>query len=162
VLDEELGNSVELISELNTTKDIQIDKYNLSRFHEAQEYSYQTALSEIKMGYKQSHWMWFIFPQIKGLGHSSTAQYYSISCVNEARAYLEDVVLGGRMREICNELLNHSEKRVQRILGGIDSIKLKSSMTLFDLISPNDVFHKILDVFYSGERDKRTIEIIKV
>jgi uncharacterized protein (DUF1810 family) len=149
---------MESISKFNSN-DIKIDKYNLSRFHEAQEYSYQAALSEIKVGYKQSHWMWFIFPQIKGLGHSSTAQYYAISCVDEAQAYLEDDVLGGRIREICNELLNHSEKSVHHMLGGIDSMKLKSSMTLFDLISPDDVFNKVLDVFYSGERDRRTIEI---
>ena len=119
---------MESISKFNSN-DIKIDKYNLSRFHEAQEYSYQAALSEIKVGYKQSHWMWFIFPQIKGLGHSSTAQYYAISCVDEAQAYLEDDVLGGRIREICNELLNHSEKSVHHMLGGIDSMKLKSSMT---------------------------------
>ena len=159
MLGEILGNSVKSLSEFNNIK---TDKYNLSRFHEAQEYSYQTALSEIKMGYKQSHWMWFIFPQIKGLGHSSTAQYYAISCEDEAKAYLEDDVLGGRIREVCHELLNHSEKSVQYMLGGIDSMKLKSSMTLFDFISPDDVFNKVLDVFYSGERDRRTIEIINV
>ena len=79
--------------------------------------------------------------------------------MDEAQAYLEDDVLGGRIREICNELLNHSEKSVHHMLGGIDSMKLKSSMTLFDLISPDDVFNKVLDVFYSGERDRRTIEI---
>lgn len=162
MLDEMSGDSVGSVSEFNDTEDIGSDKYNLSRFHKAQEYLYQTALSEIKDGYKQSHWMWFVFPQIKGLGRSSTARYYAISCVDEAKAYLEDDVLGGRIREICNELLNHSEKSVQHMLGGIDSIKLKSSMTLFDLVSPNDVFNKILDAFYSGERDKCTIEIVNM
>ena len=136
--------------------------FDLNRFHEAQTVHYQTALSEIKDGYKRSHWMWFIFPQIKGLGRSSTAQYYAISCIDEAKAYLADEVLGGRLREICGELLKHSDRSVQGILGGIDSMKLKSSMTLFDIVSPNDVFDKVLDTFYFGERDNLTLEIINL
>ena len=106
--------------------------------------------------------MWFIFPQIKGLGASPTAQYYAISSLEEARAYLEDGRLAHRLREISEELLKHSDRGVQGILGGIDSMKLKSSMTLFDMVSPNDVFAKVLDSFYFGERDKRTIEIINL
>ena len=140
-------------------KDLHKVLYDLSRFHEAQTVHYQAALSEIKEGYKRSHWMWFIFPQIKGLGRSSTAQYYAISCIDEAKAYLADEVLGGRLREICGELLKHSDRSVQGILGGIDSMKLKSSMTLFDIVSPNDVFDKVLDTFYFGERDNLTLEI---
>ena len=136
--------------------------FDLRRFHEAQTVHYQTALSEIKDGYKRSHWMWFIFPQIKGLGRSSTAQYYAISCIDEAKAYLADEVLGCRLREICGELLKHSDRSVQGILGGIDSMKLKSSMTLFDIVSPNDVFDKVLDTFYFGERDNLTLEIINL
>lgn len=134
----------------------------LDRFHEAQAAHYQTALKEIKDGYKYSHWMWFIFPQIKGLGKSATSQYYEISCLDEAKAYIDDDVLGGRLREMCGELLKHSDRSVQSILGGIDSMKLKSSMTLFDIVSPNDVFDKVLDIFYFGERDNLTLEIINL
>ena len=134
----------------------------LDRFRDAQSEHYQTALKEIKDGYKYSHWMWFIFPQIKGLGKSSTSQYYAISCLDEAKAYIDDDVLGGRLREICGELLKHSDRSVQGILGGIDSMKLKSSMTLFDMVSPNDVFEKVLDTFYFGERDNLTLEIINL
>ena len=138
---------------------INLAVFDLSRFHEAQSVHYQAALSEIKDGYKRSHWMWFIFPQIKGLGRSSTAQYYAISCIDEAKAYLEDDVLGSRLREMCEELLKHSDRSVQAMLGGIDSMKLKSSMTLFDIVSPNDVFDKVLDAFYDGERDNLTLKI---
>jgi uncharacterized protein (DUF1810 family) len=136
------------------------EEFNLSRFHEAQAMHYQIALAEIKDGYKRSHWMWYIFPQIMGLGKSSTSQYYGITCLDEARAYLDDEILGARLREICAELLKHSDRSVQGILGGIDSMKLKSSMTLFDAVSPDDVFAKVLDVFFFGKRDKLTLEII--
>lgn len=138
----------------------ELEQTDLGRFHKAQDICYETALKEIKDGYKRSHWMWFIFPQIKGLGRSSTAQYYAISSLDEARAYLEDKLLGSRLREICEELLEHSDRSIQGILGVIDSIKLKSSMTLFDLVSPNDVFDKVLDAFYSGERDNRTTSAV--
>ena len=138
------------------------NSFDLNRFHEAQAIHYQTALAEIKDGYKRSHWMWFVFPQINGLGRSSTAQYYAITCLDEAKAYLKDDMLGGRLREICNELLKHSDRCVQGIFGGIDSMKLKSSMTLFDMVSPNDVFNKVLDTFYFGERDSLTLEIINL
>lgn len=134
--------------------------YNIDRFHSAQEWSYKTALEEIKLGRKMSHWMWFIFPQIKGLGHSATAIFYSISCLDEAIAYLDDEVLGARMREISNELLKHSDKSVESILGEIDSLKLKSSMTLFDIISPNDVFNKVLTTFFEGQRCERTLQMV--
>ena len=133
--------------------------FNLERFHKAQEYSYQVAYAEIKEGYKRSHWMWYIFPQIKGLGRSSMSEYYGITYLDEARAYLEDDVLGTRLREICEALLKHSDKSAQDIFGGVDSMKLKSSMTLFDKVSPDEVFGKLLDVFFDGKRDKRTLDI---
>ena len=138
------------------------NKYDLSRFHEDQEYSYQSAFAEIKEGYKRSHWMWYIFPQIKGLGRSSTSEYYGITCLDEAKAYLEDAVLGTRLKEICVEILKHSDKSAQAIFGGIDSMKLKSSMTLFDKVSPNQVFGKVLDVFFDGKRDKRTLDFSEI
>ena len=138
------------------------EEFNLSRFHEAQAMHYQIALEEIKDGYKRSHWMWYIFPQIMGLGKSSTSQYYGITCLDEARAYLDDEILGARLRELCAELLKHSDRSVQGILGGIDSMKLKSSMTLFDIVSPSDIFDKVLDVFFYGERDGLTLEILNL
>lgn len=104
--------------------------------------------------------MWYIFPQIKGLGKSSTSQYYGITCLDEARAYLDDDVLGPRLKDICVELLKHSDRSVQGILGGIDSMKLRSSMTLFDMVSPDDVFKQVLDVFFDGKRDDLTLEMI--
>ena len=102
--------------------------------------------------------MWYIFPQIQGLGHSATAIFYAISGVDEAKAYLEDEILGVRLREICSELLKHSDKSAVSILGEIDALKLRSSMTLFDLIAPNDVFAKVLEAFFKGERCLKTME----
>ena len=133
----------------------------LDRFHEAQSQFYQTALREIREGYKCSHWMWFIFPQIKGLGRSATSQYYAISSLDEAKAYLEDDILGPGLRRLCMELLRHSDRSAQSILGGIDAMKLKSSMTLFDMVAPDDVFDRVLEIFFCGKRDDRTVGIIK-
>ena len=136
---------------------VEEDIYNLARFHEAQDSFYQRALQEIMQGYKWSHWMWFIFPQIKGLGQSYASRFYAISSVDEAKAYLENAVLGLRLREISAELLKHSGKNIDSILGGIDSMKLKSSMTLFDAVSPDDVFAEVLNAFFDGERDRNTL-----
>lgn len=136
---------------------VEEDIYNLARFHEAQDSFYQRALQEIMQGYKWSHWMWFIFPQIKGLGQSYASRFYAISSVDEAKAYLEDAVLGLRLREISAELLKHSGKNIDSILGGTDSMKLKSSMTLFDAVSPDDVFAEVLNAFFDGERDRNTL-----
>lgn len=138
-----------------------MNDFDLSRFHKAQEYSYQAAFAEIKEGYKRSHWMWYIFPQIKGLGRSSMSEYYGITCLDEAKSYLEDEVLGPRLKEICEELMSHSDKSARDIFGGVDSMKLKSSMTLFDKVSPNDVFAKVLDIFFDSKRDKRTLSIME-
>lgn len=158
VLPESFHNVLEQMPEEVLTEDI----YDLSRFHKAQERSYAVALQEIKDGYKASHWMWYIFPQIRGLGRSDTALYYAITSLDEAKAYLSDEVLGTRLREISEELLKHSDRSIQGILGGIDSMKLKSSMTLFDMVSPDDVFAKVLDTFFSGKRDDLTIEIVEL
>ena len=131
--------------------------YNLNRFVEAQETMYEIALSEIKNGYKQSHWMWFIFPQHKDLGRSSTAKFYGISDLEEAKQYLMHPILGKRLKEISNELLKHKGKSAIDILGEVDALKLKSSMTLFEIIEPNSVFNDVLNAFYKGKRDKATI-----
>ena len=133
--------------------------YNLNRFIEAQETTYDIALSEIKNGYKQSHWMWFIFPQHKALGYSDKAKFYGISDLKEAEQYLRHPILGERLREISKELLKHKGKSAIDILGEVDALKLKSSMTLFDMIRKRNVFSEVLNAFYDGKRDRRTIQI---
>ena len=126
------------------------DNFNLSRFIEAQEHDYPTALQEIKNGAKATHWIWYIFPQLKGLGCSWNSNYYGLNGVEEAKAYLEHPVLGSRLREITLALLVHKgERDILDIMGSdVDVKKLKSCMTLFDGISPNDVFARVLEAFY--------------
>lgn len=135
---------------------------SLERFVLAQRDSYPVALQEIKNGMKMSHWMWYIFPQISGLGHSSLATYYAISDLDEARAYLSDIVLGNRLREISNELLKLDTNEPVLVFGKIDSLKLNSSMTLFDYVSDGeDIFQKVIDKFYDGRKDELTLNICK-
>ena len=134
--------------------------FNLGRFVEAQNRgwgSYEMALGEIKNGHKYSHWIWYVFPQIKGLGHSYNSEFYGISGIEEAEAYLSHELLGSRLREITDALLSHNDKTAQSILGDIDSMKVRSCMTLFDLVLPNDVFAKVLDTFYEGKRCEKTL-----
>lgn len=137
---------------------------NLNRFIVAQAKQwggYELALREINEGHKRSHWIWYIFPQIHGMGHSELSKYYAISSLDEARAYLEDETLGPRLREITRAVLNHRNDNIETIMGSqIDAIKLRSSMTLFDLVSPDDVFSEVLEVFFDGERDSRTLRIV--
>lgn len=135
---------------------------NLSRFLSAQEGVYVQALAEIKSGRKTSHWMWFIFPQIQGLGHSETARYYAIRDKEEATRYLEHPVLGKRLIEISTELLRLPATRAVDIFGMVDCLKLHSSMTLFSLLDkPHPVFQQVLDVFFEGTKDSRTVELMK-
>lgn len=118
-------------------------RYDLSRFLDAQ------ALKELKEGRKQSHWIWYIFPQQKGLGHSYNSKYYGLDGEGEARAYIEHEILGNRLRECCKALLLHKDKDIKYIMGsGIDVLKLKTSMRLFNKVSPNDVFEEVLDAFF--------------
>lgn len=134
--------------------------YNLERFLNAQNgqwNSYNTALDEIRNGKKQGHWIWYIFPQIKGLGHSYNSEFFGISGLDEAEAYLTHDLLGARLREITNALLTHEGKSAQSIMGPIDDLKLCSCMTLFDLVSPDDIFAEVLDGFYDGKRCKKTL-----
>ena len=135
--------------------------YNLERFVEAQQYAYPIALRELQEGRKQSHWMWYIFPQLKHLGHSHNAKFYGISGIEEARAYLEHPVLGSRIREVSEAILNLTGNDAVAVFGGIDSRKLRSSMTLFDIVAPNDIFADVLEKYFDGHRDKRTIGILK-
>lgn len=134
---------------------------NLERFEKAQELSYDTALSEIKTGRKTSHWVWYIFPQIKGLGRSYNARYYAINDLDEARAYVEHSILNARLREITSELLKHKEVEVEHLMGSrIDAMKLRSSMTLFDIVSPDDIYNNVLDVFFEGKRCSHTLTML--
>ena len=138
-----------------------LDPFHLQRFLDAQENDYADALREIKQGYKQSHWIWYIFPQMRGLGHSSMAEYYGISSIEEARAYLDHPTLKARLIEISTVLLQHKGKSTAyEILGTIDAIKVRSSMTLFDHILPNAIFAEVLDAFYNSERDELTLKFI--
>jgi uncharacterized protein (DUF1810 family) len=138
------------------------DTFNLQRFLDAQKNDYADALREIKQGYKQSHWIWFIFPQMRGLGRSPMAENYGIKSIEEARAYLEEPILKKRLIEISSALLKHKGKSTAyEILGTLDAIKVRSSMTLFDHVMPNAIFADVLDAFYNGERDVMTLELLK-
>ena len=139
---------------------IMSSEYNLERFIEAQKTSFEIALSEIKMGRKKSHWMWYIFPQLQGLGFSETSKFYAIKNIDEARAFLDHPLLGERLLRICNELLNLQSNNAHNILGSPDDLKLQSSMTLFSSLNINPVFQKILEKFFSGIEDDKTLEII--
>ena len=132
----------------------------LERFVKAQERSYQTARSEIQYGQKMSHWMWYIFPQLKELGYSSTAKYYGIVDRKEAEAYLAHPVLGNRLREISSELLKLESCDPGYVMGYPDDLKLKSCMTLFLEISGESMFQKVLDKFFDGEKDEATLKLL--
>ena len=134
---------------------------SLERFVEAQERTYQVALSEIYNGKKRTHWMWYIFPQLRGLGRSSMAHAYGISGLEEAIAYLEHPWLSGRLYELCVALLHHKDKSAYEIFGDIDAMKLKSSMTLFALTSEDyTIFDQVLEQFFDGEMDEVTVNLI--
>ena len=129
----------------------------LERFVKAQDNSYTTALREVKSGHKKGHWIWYIFPQMKGLGQSYKSDYYGIKSIEEARDYLNHPVLGARIREITQALLDlPSNLTSERIFGGLDSLKVQSSMTLFYCISKEDLFLDVIDRFYNGNFDTKT------
>ena len=135
---------------------------NLKRFIDAQEKDFPIALSEIMNGKKQSHWMWYIFPKIHGLGFSETSRFYAIKNIYETEEFLNHPVLGSRLIHICNELLNLRSNDADDIFGYPDYLKLHSSMTLFSsLTNSNSVFKKVLDKFFNGKQDKKTLEIIE-
>ena len=135
---------------------------NLDRFLKAQASSYDAALREICAGQKRSHWIWYIFPQIQGLGFSSTAQYYAIADLDEAKAYLQEPTLRARLIEISEALLALESSDPTRVMGYPDDLKLRSCMTLFAEAEPEcQVFQKVLDKYYGGRKDLRTLEILK-
>jgi len=134
---------------------------DLMRFLDAQNKLYLTALSEIKKGKKQTHWMWFIFPQIKGLGTSSIANYYAINDLKEAGEFLQHPVLAKHLIEISKLLLTFKRKSIESILGDLDARKLRSSMTLFSQVENADpVFRDVLNTFFSGQLDSQTLSLI--
>lgn len=136
---------------------------NLQRYEEAHKNHYQTALAEIKNGRKESHWMWFIFPQIKGLGRSYTSQYYAIENLNEAKEFLKHPYLGKNLLEITNALLLLDSNNATEIFGKPDDMKLKSCMTLFAIASEEqNVFDKVISKFYNGKYDNRTINLLRI
>ena len=142
-------------------KELVYGKQGLERFVEAQKRDYNTALKEVKSGKKETHWIWYVFPQMCGLGHSCYANLYGIKNKEEAKEYLKHKVLGKRLREVTNALLEHEGKPADDIFGHPDTMKVKSSMTLFDSISPDDIFAQVLDKFYDGKRCKLTLEMLK-
>jgi len=137
------------------------DSYNLARFVSAQERVYETVVSELRSGSKRSHWMWFIFPQIEGLGESPTSRYYAIKDAEEARQYLRHPVLGPRLLECAGILLALEGRSASQIFGFPDDMKLKSCMTLFDSVGDSDpVFLRVLDKYFDGKRDQRTLDLL--
>lgn len=149
-----------LASEQTKPMTADADLYDLGRFIQAQEGVYDTALEELKCGQKETHWMWFIFPQIAGLGFSSTSQHYAITSLEEARAYLQHPILGKRLIE-CSTALLILKRSASDIFGYPDDLKLKSSMTLFERVAGTDaVFTQVLQQFFHGERDKKTLQLL--
>lgn len=137
-------------------------KNNLDRFIEAQKHIYNQALQEIKNGKKESHWSWYIFPQIKGLGHSERANYYAIENIEEAINYINNPLLRERLIEISNALLSVEGKTAIEILGCVDAMKVKSSMTLFYIVCPEEkTYIEVLNKYYEGEKDERTIQLLQ-
>ena len=157
----------ELRGVLNDFEDLlgcrEADPFNIERFIEAQNTSntYRQALVEMQQGHKQTHWIWFIFPQLKGFGHSAYSQYYGLADTDEAHTYLAHPLLNERLRKITKAVLLHGNMDVKRVMGSsIDAVKLKSSMTLFDVVCHNDIFEEVLKTFYGGERDSLTLNKI--
>lgn len=135
--------------------------YDLQRFNDAQESIYAQALNELKAGQKQTHWMWFIFPQVAGLGNSPMAIRYAINSREEAQAYLDHPLLGSRLRECAAALLDVQGKTANQIMGFPDDLKLKSSMTLFaTLPTTAPVFRQVLERYFRGEQDEKTLQLL--
>jgi uncharacterized protein (DUF1810 family) len=137
------------------------DPFNLQRFIDAQAPVYPQVISELRSGRKRSHWMWFVFPQTAGLGHSAMAHRYAIASRGEAVAYLEHPILGPRLTECTETVCSIRDRSIEQILGSPDDIKFRSSMTLFDAVSGDPVFRHALDKFYAGSSDSATLAILK-
>jgi uncharacterized protein (DUF1810 family) len=137
------------------------DTFDLSRFISAQDNIYDSVLAELRNGRKRTHWMWYIFPQLDGLGHSATAKHYAINSLEEARQYLNHPVLGQRLMECAEAVFAVEGRSASEIFGYPDNLKLKSSMTLFAYIAaPGSVFSRVLDKYFNGEQDALTLQIL--
>lgn len=135
------------------------DPFDLARFVEAQQRDYQQALDELRAGAKRSHWIWYVFPQLRGLGRSDMAEHYGISGLDEARAYLAHPLLGPRLEDCARALLSHRGRSARQIMGSPDDLKLRSSMTLFQAAAPQQpLFAEVLQAFYDGEQDAATLQ----
>lgn len=139
------------------------DPFQLKRFVDAQELVLPTALAELRAGRKKSHWMWFIFPQLRALGRSPTAEFYGIASLHEARAYLDHPVLAGRLTQVTDAVLVHRDRSGHDIFGSPDDLKFRSSMTLFGAASEHDTqrFRAALERYFEGEPDQRTVELLR-
>ncbi len=138
------------------------DPFNLSRFVSAQARIYDDVLAELRSGQKRTHWMWFIFPQIEGLGYSATSMHYAIKSEAEARQYLKHSVLGRRLLECAETVLNVEGRSASDIFGYPDDLKLRSSMTLFAYVTdPGSVFARVLDKYFQGKRDAMTLDLLE-
>ena len=134
----------------------------MKRFLDAQARDFETALAEIRRSRKVSHWMWYIFPQLKGLGYSSTAQYYGLAGLQEARCFAADPVLGANLRRITRALLDQPVRSAHTVFGHTDAMKLRSCMTLFELADPEcPLYSRVLEEFFGGNRDRRTLDMLK-
>jgi uncharacterized protein (DUF1810 family) len=139
------------------------DPYDLNRFLVAQDEDYERALAELKSGRKQSHWMWYVFPQFDGLAFSSTSKHYAIKSAGEARAYLQHPILGPRLLECAGVVASLKGRTATEIFGSPDDVKLRSSATLFAALSPEgSVFDRLLETYYSGGRDSRTLQLLGI
>lgn len=136
------------------------DPHDLARFMEAQQGCYDSALAEVAAGHKRSHWMWFIFPQLKGLGRSATAAYFGLAGLPEARAYLAHPLLGPRLREVTRAALLHATAGAHALFGSPDDLKFHASMTLFDLAEPDAVFSEALAAFFAGRLHASTLRLL--
>ena len=140
-----------------------MDKFNLNRFIKAQEETYSSAMDEIKSGSKYGHWMWFIFPQVEGLGSTEMTKKFSIKSLEEAKAYLKHAILGERLLESCEILLKLEDVSISEVMGFPDDLKLRSSMTLFESASiKNSIFSKVLDEYYESSRDNKTLDLLNI
>jgi uncharacterized protein (DUF1810 family) len=149
-------------SAMGSVSEMKGDRFKLSRFFEAQEADYTRALSEIQSGHKRTHWMWYIFPQLRGIGSSSTAQFYGIENADEAKAFLAHPILGPRLVGCANALLELQGRSAEEIFGYPDVLKLKSCATLFAHVSGHDsVFRRLLEKYYGGEPDKLTLQLLQ-
>ena len=142
---------------------MKLDEFNLDRFLDAQEHSYSTALIELRAGKKRSHWIWYIFPQLRGLGASPTCHAYGLASLKEAHAYLDHPVLGLRLKEAITLMLNQKNSNAGGILGELDALKFRSCLTLFLLAAPSEkIFSDALERFFNGERDPQTLQLLKI